>query len=128
MAEVIRSLSSKIGGGPVDFEIDRGFADDLPVQILCRSCGQHLLPAYRTRQLEYQHPRSGADCVAPTLFAIGARDLLALTLRVVLVKAPADFTGTVFDLLRRYVLHVLVDPRPGGLIEVYTNDSEARAA
>src|SRR4051812_1926601 len=82
-----------------DFEVHESFADDLPLQIRCDTCGTHLLPPLIHGMMLYKHPTLWPrECVAPRDFRVTATYILREVLgRVLAIKGGSD--GTVGDIL-----------------------------
>lgn len=105
----IRTLDLKLGEA-VDFLVDPSFNRELPLQILCRSCGAHLHKDWRYERLTYRHDRQDW-CQAPKLYAVTPHKILQAALRAVLEKAPAEPNETIYARLQKWVMYVNVEAR-----------------
>ena len=127
MTKRISALNERLGDS-TDIEVADSFADDLPLQIRCHHCGNHLLPQLLHGMMFYKHPTMWSpECVAPRDFRITAAYVLheALT-RVVASRTPPDVT--IGDLLLKAVLFVTVEPTKASRLHVHLHEPEARAA
>src|SRR4051812_37990954 len=85
----IRTLFTNLGEA-VDFVVDPSFNEELPLQILCKSCGTHLLGDWRNQRLRYRPPKYRFDwCRAPIVFAVYPDKILDPALRAVVGQTPA---------------------------------------
>jgi hypothetical protein len=109
LPRLIKTLDLVLGD-EVDFEIDKSFNQDLPLQIHCRSCGTHLEADWRYGRLVYRHPRERYDwCRAIKTFVVIPHVILREALRAVLEKAPAEPTEAIRDRLYKWVRAVHVE-------------------
>jgi hypothetical protein len=132
MSRPVRITNLRIRlGRAADFAVASEFAEDLPVQILCKTCRQHLMPDWRRGSFSYRHPKTEGECTAPMQFAfvVAGKELLAETLRVVLDKTLLQGERTASEWLTTEVLFVLVEAVGNrNAIQVEIREPNVRAA